>query len=187
MNILWKCGGESIFFTHTNWQNAPFAQFIPPPWMPLLHDSPLLPWKLPAPWGEYPFLTKTPEGGAKFLQRLPRGRGMHCIWALFPRKYHPPPTRNSEQSLSGFFFSSILIFNWHRSDQNQSSTVNRHHAMTSTEQILIHSVSDPFLVHLFLRLEEQWSHQWWAGKNRSHSSARRSQQIPCLTLNQPLP
>ena len=102
MNILHRCrgGGVSLFYTHIyknrTWQNAPFAQFPPPP-EPGCHFRVIRPCcheKLQAPWGEGTvFLTESRGGGgAKIFKETPRG-DMHFLRALFPKSTTPPPKK----------------------------------------------------------------------------------------------
>ena len=81
-----KVPNGGIHFLNTQkktgaWQNSPFAQLIPPPWMPLSRNSPLLPWSASGTlggthfWqrihGGVPNFTKTPRGVCIFKGPLP--------------------------------------------------------------------------------------------------------------------
>ena len=90
-------GGGISIFTHTKKRNRtkqnPFRAIPPPPWMPLLRDSPLLPWK---PFGTLgrgvPIFGGDSRGGVpKLYGDSEGGRSIRFLRALFPKRTTPPP------------------------------------------------------------------------------------------------
>ena len=87
-------GGVSIFYAHKKWSRTKqniFRAIPPPPWMPLLRNSPLLPWKTSNTlWGSTHFWQRL-RGGYQNFTMTPSDGGYAFNTGTFPEKDHPHP------------------------------------------------------------------------------------------------